>query len=133
VSRSRIPHPRIAHSASRNTIDAQRPTSHSCRMTSRIPDPHAAGRDAVLRTVLDGPGETDPSLRHAAAEGAGVPDDLRVLVEKVHQHAYKVSDEEIEALQAKYGDDQLFELIVSAAIGASRKRLMAGLKALEEA
>jgi alkylhydroperoxidase family enzyme len=102
-------------------------------MTPKVPDPHAVARDAVLRTVLDGPGETDPSLRHAAAEGAGVPDDLRVLVEKVHQHAYKVSDEEIEALQAKYGDDQLFELIVSAAIGASRKRLMAGLKALEEA
>jgi hypothetical protein len=102
-------------------------------MTPKVPDPHAAGRDAVLRTVLDGPGETDPSLRYAAAEGVGVPDDLRVLVEKVHQHAYKVTDEEITALQAKYGDDQLFELIVSAALGASRQRLMAGLKALEEA
>jgi len=42
-------------------------------------------------------------------------------------------DEEIAALQARYSDDQLFELIVSAAVGASRKRLMAGLKALEEA
>jgi hypothetical protein len=102
-------------------------------MTPKVPDPHAVARDAVLRTVLDGPGETDPSLRYAAAEGVGVPDDLRVLVEKVHQHAYKVTDEEIEALQAKYGDDQLFELIVSAAVGASRKRLMAGLTALEEA
>ena len=102
-------------------------------MTPNVSDPHAAGRDAVLRSVLDGPGETDPSLRYAAAEGVGMPDDLRMLVEKVHQHAYKVTDEEIAVLQAKYGDDQLFELIVSAAVGASRQRLVAGLKALEEA
>ena len=62
-----------------------------------------------------------------------MPDDLRELVEKVHRHAYKVTDEEIAALQAKYADDQLFEIIVSAALGASRQRLSAGLRALEEA
>jgi alkylhydroperoxidase family enzyme len=102
-------------------------------MSSKIPDPNAAARDTVLRTVLDGPGATDPSLRYAAAEGVGVPDDLKALVEKVHRHAYKVTDEEIAALQVKYSDDQLFEIIVSAAVGASRQRLMAGLKALEDA
>jgi len=102
-------------------------------MNSKVPDPHAAARDIVLRTVLDGPGTTDPSLRYAAAEGVGVPDDLKTLVEKVHRHAYKVTDEEIAALQTKYGDDQLFEIIVSAAVGASRQRLLAGLKALGEA
>jgi hypothetical protein len=102
-------------------------------MTPKAPDPHAAARDAVLRTVLDGPGTTDPSLRYAAAEGVGMPDDLKTLVEKIHRHAYKVTDEEIAALQAKYSDDQLFEIVVSAAVGASRQRLMAGLKALEEA
>ena len=102
-------------------------------MSPKIEDPHAAGRDAVLRAVLDGRGETDPSLRHAAAEGVGVPEDLRDLVEKIHQHAYRVTDEDIERLQAQYGDDRLFEIIVSAAVGASRKRLMAGLRALEEA
>ena len=102
-------------------------------MSKKFDDSHASSRDAVLRTVLDGPGDTDPSLRYAAAEGVGVPDDLRVLVEKIHQHAYKVTDEEIAALQAKYSDDELFEVIVSAAIGASRQRLLAGLKALEEA
>ena len=86
-----------------------------------------------MRAVLDGPGETDPSLRYAAAEGVGVPEDLRDLVEKIHRHAYQVTDEDIAALQASYGDDRLFEIIVSAAVGASRQRLMAGLRALEEA
>jgi hypothetical protein len=101
-------------------------------MSAKVADPHAAGRDAVLRTVLDGPGQTDPSLRYAAAEGVGVPDDLKALVEKVHGHAYKVTDEDLAKLQASYGDDRLFEIIVSAAVGASRQRLMAGLKVLEE-
>jgi hypothetical protein len=102
-------------------------------MTPKVPDPHAPLRDRVLRSVLDGPGETDPALRYAAAEGVGLADDLQPLVEKIHRHAYRVTDEEIAALQAKYGDDRLFEIIVSAAVGASRQRLMAGLRALEEA
>jgi hypothetical protein len=44
-----------------------------------------------------------------------------------------VTDGDIAPLQATYGDDQLFEIIVSAALGASRQRLLAGLRALEEA
>ena len=102
-------------------------------MTPKVPDPHAPLRDRVLRAVLDGPGETDPAVRYAAAEGVGMADDLRALVEKIHRHAYKVTDEEIAALQATYGDDRLFEIIVSASMGASRQRLSAGLRALEEA
>ena len=96
-------------------------------------DPHAAQRDRALATVLEGPGETAPATRQAAATGAGVPADLQTLVEKIHRHAYKVTDEDIARLQATYGDDRLFEIIVSAAVGASRARLAAGLQALEEA
>jgi hypothetical protein len=102
-------------------------------MSPSVPDPHAPLRDQVLRSVLDGPGETDPSLRYAAAEGVGMAPDLQAVVEKIHRHAYRVTDEEIAALQAKYGDDRLFEIIVCASVGASRQRLMAGLRALEEA
>lgn len=98
-----------------------------------IPDPHAALRDRVLQTVLDGRGETDPSLRHAAADGRGVPGELESLVEKIHAHAYKVTDEDVARLQTNYSDDQLFEVVVSAALGASRRRLEAGLEALRDA
>ena len=98
-----------------------------------IDDPHAALRDKVLDTVLEGPGETYPVLRNAAANGTGIPADLRTLIEKIHRHAYKVTDEDMAAAQRKYGDDQMFEIVVSAALGASRNRLVAGLKALDEA
>src|SRR4051794_27483791 len=96
-------------------------------------DPHAELRDRVLRSVLEGPGESDTSLRQAAAEDKGLPADLKTLVDKIHRHAYKVTDDDIAKAQAKYGDDKMFEIVVSAALGASRKRLVAGLDALSKA
>jgi hypothetical protein len=96
-------------------------------------DPHAALRDHVLRTVLEGPGVTEPSLRKSAAEGKNLPVELQPLVEKIHQHAYRVTDDDIARLKSTYDDDQLFEIIVSASLGASRQRLLAGLAALENA
>jgi alkylhydroperoxidase family enzyme len=98
-----------------------------------ITDPYASLRDRVLQEVLNGAGESDPAIRSAAAEGSGVPADLHALVDKIHRHAYKVTDDDIAQLQPKYGDDQMFEIVVSAALGASRNRLLAGLEALDEA
>ena len=96
-------------------------------------DRHAELREQVFAQVLSGPGEAEPAIRQAAANNAGVPDDLRPLIAKVHAHAYKVTDADLARLQSPYGDDKLFELIVSAALGASRKRLLAGLDALAKA
>ena len=98
-----------------------------------ITDPHANLRDQVLKSVLAGPGESDPAIRNAVADGENVAAELHALVDKIHRHAYKVTDEDIKRLQAKYGDDQMFEIVVSAALGASRNRLLAGMKALDEA
>jgi alkylhydroperoxidase family enzyme len=96
-------------------------------------DPHANLRDRVLQGVLQGAGESIPAIRQAAAAGSGLPADLQPLVDKIHRHAYRVTDDDIARLQAKYGDDQLFEIVVGAALGASRNRLLAGLDALDEA
>jgi hypothetical protein len=96
-------------------------------------DPHAPLRDAVLDSVLNGPGKSDPALRRAAAAGSVDAVDLHGLVEKVHAHAYRVTDADVAEARAVRGDDQLFELIVSAALGASKRRLDAGLDALERA
>lgn len=96
-------------------------------------DPHAELRDRAFRTVYGGPGHSDSAVRHAAAAGAGTPADLHTLVDKIHHHAYKVTDADFAPLRTAYTDDQLFEIIVSAAIGASEKRLFAGLAALDKA
>jgi hypothetical protein len=98
-----------------------------------VTDPYAELRDRVLNSVLDGPGATEPAIRNAAAENKGLPPDLKPLVDKIHRHAYKVTDDDMAKAQAKYGDDKMFEIVVSAALGASRMRLMAGLEALKKA
>jgi len=110
--------------------------------SSRIPpqggrittsDPHAGLHDEVLDTVLRGPGQSEPAIRAAAAAGTGVPSDLQALVAKVQRHAYKVTDEDVARLAEKYGDDRMFEIIVSAALGAAEKRLRIGLSVLDRA
>jgi len=96
-------------------------------------DPHAALRDRALKSVLDDPAHSDATLRNSAARNAGLPNDLQYLVAKIHQHAYRVTNDDVARAQKVYGDDKLFEIIVSAAMGASKQRLDAGLRAVEDA
>jgi hypothetical protein len=96
-------------------------------------DPHSSLRDRVVECVLEGPGDSLPEIRQAAADGTGLPSSLQPLVDKIHRHAYKVTDEDMARAQEKHGDDQMFEIVVSASLGASRQRLLAGLDALEKA
>ena len=98
-----------------------------------VNDSYSALRDSVLQRVLDGEAESSAALRQATFEGAGLSPDLKPLIDKVHAHAYKVTDDDVAKVQRAYGDDPLFEIIVSAALGASNKRLRAGLKALADA
>jgi alkylhydroperoxidase family enzyme len=82
--------------------------------------------------VLTGPGTTTPELRQSIAAGRP-PEELLVLVEKIRRHAYKVTDADLAALRTRFSEDQLFEIVVSAAFGAANDRLRAGLKALGDA
>ena len=87
---------------------------------------------ATRRAAIDGPGRTDPALRQQVASGQPPPE-LAALVQKVRDHAYKVTDGDVDALRARYSDDELFELIVAAAIGAAEDRLNAALTAVDDA
>jgi hypothetical protein len=94
--------------------------------------PLAELQRATERAVLDGPGAVDPAVRRQVASG-NPPADLAVLVRKIRDHAYRVTDEDVNALRARYSEDQLFELIVAAALGAAEHRLQAALAVLEDA
>jgi hypothetical protein len=89
-------------------------------------------REAMLEQVLRGPGTVSAELRQAAAAGKGLPPDLAAFVEKIHRHAYQVTDEEVAALRARYGDDAVYEIVVAAALGAADQRFQAGMRALAE-
>lgn len=94
-------------------------------------DPFAALMEELRAAVLDGPGTVEPRLRRMVAEGRDLPSALTTLVEKISKHAYRVTDEDIAALRdLGYSDDQIFEITISAALGASLKRLDAGFRAL---
>lgn len=94
--------------------------------------------ELITRTthaVLESKGETRPELRWAVFHKrmADVPADLRVYIEKVSQHAYKVTDEDIKGLvRAGYSEDAIFEITGAAALGAAILRLERGLIALHE-
>lgn len=85
---------------------------------------------ATHRTVLDGPGQVEAPIRRQVAAGEP-PAELAALVQKIRDHAYRLTDAEVDALRARYSDDQLFELIVAAALGAAEHRLRRALAALE--
>ena len=87
---------------------------------------------ATRRAVVDGPGSTDTTIRRQVASGQPPPE-LAVLVQKIRDHAYRVTDADVDALRGRYSEDQLFELIVAAALGAAEDRLKAAMAALEAA
>jgi hypothetical protein len=102
---------------------------------------HASRLNGVGESVLRAKGSTQLELRTTIASwtaslstGATPPDlppELASLVEKIGRHAYKVTPEDIDALKSKgYSEDQLFEITVSAALGAGLGRFERGMKAL---
>ena len=92
----------------------------------------------LTQGALDTPGESASALRRAVLErgkrpgggGGAVPRELAAYVDKVARHAYKVTDAEVESLQASHSDDTLFELTVAATVGAALHRLERGMAAL---
>jgi hypothetical protein len=101
---------------------------------------YAAYTTRLVEAVLATSGHTPSELRRAVAARAarlsapgadGVPPVLVSYVDKVARHAYKVTDDDVAALQrAGHTDDALFEVTVAAALGAALGRLERGLAAL---
>src|SRR5919108_19737 len=105
----------------------------------------SAGR--VAAAVLGPGGRTERELRASAMERAAAiarggegsvqaleevsHAALSPLIDKVARQAYRVTDEEIDALLAAgYTEDALFDVIVAAAVGSSLARRDAGLEAV---
>lgn len=110
---------------------------------------------AVADALLNRPGHTQPTLRkqvwafmtalinlHARGPGlneakAGddaVPANLRPYLHKLAKHAYRISDEDIDALRRDgYSEDMIFELTASAALAAGLAQMDRGLALLAAA
>jgi alkylhydroperoxidase family enzyme len=90
-------------------------------------------RKTLIARVVDGAGRATSEHRRAAFAGSG-PDAARGLIEKVTKHAYKVTDQDIAAAKAAgLSEDEIYELVVCAAVGQANRQLESALAALTEA
>jgi hypothetical protein len=86
---------------------------------------------ALVTRVIDGPGASPPEQRARAFENAELPEPLRGLLDKVVRDSSQVMDADFaRAREAGFSDDQLFELVVCAAVGEATRQYEAGLAAL---
>ena len=113
----------------------------TARMTDeRTIDPteeqHREAFDALQTAIMGGDAVavTPIEVRRGAAERSDVPERFAAYVDTIHDHAYQVSDRTVSDLRAAgASQDEVFEVTISAAFGAARARLEAGLAALREA
>ncbi|HEU4556123.1 MAG TPA: hypothetical protein VFS25_24965 [Chitinophaga sp.] len=89
---------------------------------------------SLINRILHGAGHSSQQERQAAFSNADLPQPLHTLLNKVAYEAYKVTDSDIEAVkQTGVNEDQLFELIVCAAVGQASRQYENGLAALAAA
>lgn len=93
-----------------------------------------AAQRALVTSVLEGEGRASPAQRRAAFENTEQAEPLRTLLEKVAVHPTRVTDADVAATKASgLVDDQVFELVVCAAVGQATRQYEAALGALAAA
>ena len=91
-------------------------------------------RRALIERILDGRAESTPAQRRAAFDNAGEPGPRGALIDKVARRAFQVTDDDVaEVRRAGLSEDQIFELVVCAAIGEATRQYETALAALEAA
>jgi hypothetical protein len=90
--------------------------------------------ERLVNRILHGPGEAPADQRARAFDNAGLPEPVRPLLDKVANDSAQVTDADFAtAMEAGFTEDQLFELVICAAVGQSTRQYEAGLAALAEA
>lgn len=91
-------------------------------------------RKALIARILEGEGKASHAQRRAAFDNAGLGEPVSTLVQKVARHAHKITDEDIAAARSSgLSEDQIFEIVVCAAIGQATRQYDTALAALEAA
>jgi hypothetical protein len=97
-------------------------------------DKKRAAFRALQERILNGAGSASPEQRARAFGDAGLPPPLDELIGKVATRPTQVTDADFAAARAAgCTEDQLFELVICAAVGQSARQYDAGLAALADA
>jgi alkylhydroperoxidase family enzyme len=95
-----------------------------------VPNDKRAAFHILVDRILRGPGETTTEQRAEAFENAGADP----LLGKVATRPTEVTDADFDrARAAGFSEDQLFELVIAAAVGQSARMYDTALAALDEA
>ena len=87
-------------------------------------------RELVAR-VLGADGKSTPELRRAAFENAGLREPIQTLIDKVAEHSHQVTDADIAAVRAAgLSEDEIFEIVVCAAVGQASRQYECAIAAL---
>jgi hypothetical protein len=94
----------------------------------------AMSRRALVTRLLQGDGHAARELRRAAFDARGLPEPLASLVHKIGTAPRELDAEDIAATRdAGLTEDQLFEVVVCAAVGQAIRQHDAALSALDVA
>ena len=97
-------------------------------------DKKQAAQRALVDAVLHGKGRASAEQRAHAFNNDGLSPPLDALIAKVADRPTQVTEQDLAAaLASGCTEDQLFELVVCAAVGQSTRLYEAGLAALAEA
>ena len=89
---------------------------------------------ALVTRILEGDGTASRAQRRSAFDNAGLAEPMQALIRKVARHACTVTDEDIAAVRASgLTEDQIFEMVVCAAVGQATRQYNAALAALDAA
>jgi alkylhydroperoxidase/carboxymuconolactone decarboxylase family protein YurZ len=111
-----------------------RPTAEETEDTVPDEDKKRAAHRALVGRVLNGEGRAPAEQRAHAFGNDGLAPPLRALIGKVAARPVRVTEADFAAAKAAgFSEDQLFELVICAAVGASTRMYEAGLAALAEA
>jgi hypothetical protein len=91
-------------------------------------------RKALVKRILQGAGKASTSERRAAFDNNGLVGPLGALADKVARYAYRVTDEDMTAAKdLGFSENQIFEIVVCAAVGQATRQNDAALAALQAA
>lgn len=91
-------------------------------------------RHGVIARAVHGRGVSTPSARRAAFEGEDNDPRVAALLEKVRQRAWEIADADVKAaIDAGVPEDEVFELVICAALGQAQRQLDAACHALDRA
>lgn len=90
-----------------------------------------ASRRSLVARILEGAGKADAGVRRAAFDGSAAEAPVRAFLERVVARAHEVSDADVARARASgMSEDEVFEVVVCAAVGRATRRYEAALSAL---